>query len=75
VVAVVVAVPAWVDAMRRRCLNEQRPTVKWISKPPDERLTCVEIKGSQVLQLDIAESWLRTFDRAFTLLQLQPHME
>lgn len=63
-VVVVVAVPAWVDAMRRRDLSQQRTTVKWVSKPPDERLTCVEIKGSQVLQLEIAESWLRTFERA-----------
>jgi hypothetical protein len=53
-VVVVIAAPAWVDVMRRRGLR----------KPPDERLTCVEIKASKVLQLEIAESWLRVLDRA-----------
>jgi hypothetical protein len=61
---VVVVTPASVGRQDNvASANGGLPT-KWVSKPPDERSTCVEIKSSQILQLGIAESWLMTFDRA-----------
>lgn len=51
-------------AIGRRAHNQPRTTSKISIEPPIERSTYVEAKASQILQLGIAESWLRTFDKA-----------
>ena len=61
---VVVVTPASVGRQDSVASANRGLSAKRVSKPPDERSTCVETKASQALQLGIAESWLTTFDRA-----------
>ena len=56
---VVVVTPASVGRQDSVATTSRGLPAKWVSKPSDERSTCVEIKASQVLQPEIAESWLR----------------
>lgn len=53
--------------MGQRGYSEQRTTSKTVIKTIRWPLTCVKIKVSQVLQLEIVGSWLRTSIRQLRL--------